>query len=267
MSRNFELMQKIEKRLEPLEASDGSELFLQFNQEDAQLESRSPKWIRQEVLWGFNPRDAEMIKLVQRLFFSTERLPLLPRATESPRAVVFADVEHSSGSALGCARAGEILASQGRGTVCLVDANLYSPSFHEIFGIENRNGFGEAMSQTGPIQDFVQRVSSGNLWVMPCGSLNPNSSLDPQRMRTRIKEVRNEFDYVLIDAPALNDHGAAMLLGRLTDGLVLVIQANSTRRETARKVKQELELANVGLLGAILNNRTFPIPEALYSRL
>jgi Mrp family chromosome partitioning ATPase len=45
------------------------------------------------------------------------------------------------------------------------------------------------------------------------------------------------------------------------------VQANSTRRETARKAKESLESAKVKLLGAVLNKRTFPIPEALYRKI
>jgi Mrp family chromosome partitioning ATPase len=47
----------------------------------------------------------------------------------------------------------------------------------------------------------------------------------------------------------------------------LVIEANSTRRETTRKAKESLEAANVRLLGAVLNKRTFPIPEVFYRKL
>ena len=53
----------------------------------------------------------------------------------------------------------------------------------------------------------------------------------------------------------------------MADGVVLVIEANSTRREAARMAKETFESANVKLLGAILNNRTFPIPESLYRKL
>jgi Mrp family chromosome partitioning ATPase len=53
----------------------------------------------------------------------------------------------------------------------------------------------------------------------------------------------------------------------LADGVVLVLEANSTRRVTAKKAKQALEAANVRILGTVLNNRTFPIPEGLYRRL
>jgi protein-tyrosine kinase len=53
----------------------------------------------------------------------------------------------------------------------------------------------------------------------------------------------------------------------MADGVILVVEANSTRREMARTAKETFDDANVKLLGAILNNRTFPIPEALYRKL
>jgi Mrp family chromosome partitioning ATPase len=80
-------------------------------------------------------------------------------------------------------------------------------------------------------------------------------------------ELREKFDYVLIDAPPISSYVDAVLLGQIADGVILVVEANSTRRETARMVKETFEGANVKLLGAILNNRTFPIPEALYRKL
>jgi len=82
-----------------------------------------------------------------------------------------------------------------------------------------------------------------------------------------MKELRAEFDYVLVDAPPVNLYADAILLGQLADGVVLVVQANSTRRETARKVKETLQAAKVNLLGTVLDKRTFPIPEPFYRRL
>jgi Mrp family chromosome partitioning ATPase len=58
-----------------------------------------------------------------------------------------------------------------------------------------------------------------------------------------------------------------MLLSRWTDGVVLVVEANATRRDAARRVKEILDAAGVSLLGVVLNNRTFPVPEAIYRRL
>jgi protein-tyrosine kinase len=53
----------------------------------------------------------------------------------------------------------------------------------------------------------------------------------------------------------------------LSDGVVLVLKANSSRREAARQALNEMQSANVRVLGAVLNQRTFPIPEKIYKRL
>jgi Mrp family chromosome partitioning ATPase len=46
-----------------------------------------------------------------------------------------------------------------------------------------------------------------------------------------------------------------------------VLKANSTRRDATREIKQQLQAANVRMLGAVLNQRTFPIPERIYNKL
>jgi len=59
----------------------------------------------------------------------------------------------------------------------------------------------------------------------------------------------------------------AIVLGALSDGVVLVLKANSSRKETARSAVQEFQTAKVRVLGAVLNQRKFPIPEAIYNKL
>jgi Mrp family chromosome partitioning ATPase len=86
-------------------------------------------------------------------------------------------------------------------------------------------------------------------------------------MKERLAELRSAFDYVLIDAPPLNSYADAMVFGRLADGVVLVLEANATRREAALRVAESLRSAKISVLGAVLNKRTFPIPSALYKRL
>jgi Mrp family chromosome partitioning ATPase len=56
-------------------------------------------------------------------------------------------------------------------------------------------------------------------------------------------------------------------MAQFADGMILVLSAQRTRRATAIKVKQTLERANVRLLGSVLSDREFPIPEGIYRRL
>jgi Mrp family chromosome partitioning ATPase len=87
------------------------------------------------------------------------------------------------------------------------------------------------------------------------------------RMRMRLSELRSEFDYVLIDCPAVSVSNVALSLGTAADGLVLVLKANETRKDRARNAVRDLQNAKVKVLGAVLNQRTFPIPEKIWNKL
>jgi Mrp family chromosome partitioning ATPase len=206
--------------------------------------------------------DDEIIKLVQRVF-------ILPDSSDAPGAVTFAGVDQGDGCSWVCARASEMLADQVSGTVCVVDANLRTPSLHEHFRFENGVGFAEAVKSTKPIHEFARRASGSHLWLITAGGGGnaPNGALNPARLRARIGELRNEFDYVLLDTPPIHLYGDAVLLGQLTDGMIVVVGSNSTRRESARMAKESVEAAKIPILGAVLNRRQFPIPEAIYRKL
>jgi Mrp family chromosome partitioning ATPase len=91
--------------------------------------------------------------------------------------------------------------------------------------------------------------------------------MNSSRLAARIGELRGEFGYVLMDSPPVNVYSDAISLGQSADGVVLVLSANSTRKEAGRKAKESFEMAGARLLGAVLNNRTYPIPQGLYDRL
>jgi Mrp family chromosome partitioning ATPase len=203
----------------------------------------------------------EAAKLVQRVFVFSN--------SHAARMVVFSSADERSGSGEICFRAGEVLAAQRSGSVCLVDANLRAPSLHQVLGVAKSPGLTDATVTPGPIRDFGVQVAGRNLWIVPPGSPEAaaHGLFASGPLRLRIDELRKEFDYVLIDAPPVSSCGDAVLLGQMADGVILVVEANSTRREAAWLAKETFEGAEIRLLGGVLNNRTFPIPEALYRKL
>lgn len=204
----------------------------------------------------------EVVKLVQRIF-------ILPGDTKAPGAVAFCGIGRGDGCSWVCAHAGEVLADQVAGNVCLVDANLRSPSLHDYFDLANVPGFADAAKDPRPMRDFARRASGKNLWLISAGTVGrePNGALNPVRLQTRMAELRGEFEYVLIDTPPLSAFNDAILVGQATDGIVLVVGSHSTRRQSARMAKESLDSAGVKMFGAVLNQRTFPIPERIYRKL
>jgi Mrp family chromosome partitioning ATPase len=151
----------------------------------------------------------------------------------------------------------------------VVDANLRSPRLHQYFGVENHHGLSDALKATESIRNFVSPLGRQNLWLLSCGAdaTKSNSLLISDPMRIRLAELRQYFEYVLVDAPPLSVGSEAMALGRSAEGVILVLKANASRRDSVRKAVQDLQYAGVRVLGAVLNQRTYPIPEVIYTKL
>lgn len=260
MSRNFELLRR---------AGKGQELFIEpivkkvpacVNQEA--VEKKTVQAENNEALWPTPDGMAkkEIIKLVRRVFIFP-----YPHAA---RAVSFSSIE-GNGSSETCLHAGAALAAQASGSVCLVDANLEAPSLHSFLGVAKFPGLLDAVINPGPIKDYAVQIGRRNLWLIPSGSPphEVHSLFASNQLRSRITELKKQFDFVLIDAPPASSHTDGILLGQMTDGVILTLEAHSTRREAARLAKENLKSAGVKILGAVLNNRTFPIPDALYRML
>jgi capsular exopolysaccharide synthesis family protein len=248
MSKHFELMQQMEReRVLVAEAAEESPAVHVANGHANHVASQ---WASEEAL-----------RLVQQIF--------LLQAQEPPRVVVFAGVDHGNGCSGICAAVAETLAGNDRGRVCLVEANFRSPNLPAMFGVSNHYGLTEALMRQGSIDAFAKPVNRENLWLLSSGTLAVDSPnlLASDQLRARVHELRRQFDFVIIDAPPLNRYSDAVVLGQLSDGLVLVLEANSTRKEAASAVAENLRSAKVPILAAVLNKRTFPIPEKIYSLL
>jgi Mrp family chromosome partitioning ATPase len=199
----------------------------------------------------------EVLRLVRSLFLANDG-----NGHEGVRRVVFCGIDNPDGSSLLCARVGRTLADQVRSQVCVADANGRTPVRSPLFDLPPYDN--SHQSENGDAQKPLRHVAD-NLWLVSGDSAPTNGGAPAlERMRAYIKDLGNEFGYVVISAPPIGSSSDATLLGQLAEGVVLVLEANSTRRVTAKKAKEALEAANVRLLGTVLNNRTFPIPEGLY---
>jgi Mrp family chromosome partitioning ATPase len=203
----------------------------------------------------------EEIKLVQRVFMTSGK-PVR-------RAVLFAGVERENGCIAVCVRAGQTLARLTPNSVCVVDANLRTPALQCSLGTDDDRGLAAAIAQSSLASPFAVRATPDNLWLLPSGASpwDPDVLFTPDRVRPRFEELSGMFDHLLVNAPPINLYAESLALCQFVDGVVLVLQANATRREIVRDVKVRLEEFDVPLLGIVLNNRTFPIPDVVYRRL
>jgi capsular exopolysaccharide synthesis family protein len=251
MSRYYELMQQMERE-QPLPANPTIESRLSVPRESA---NRSPlRQVTSDLTLG----------LVQRIF-----LEPLEQTQQFPRVVVFAGIDHGSGCSQIAASVAHTLAANAPAAVCLVEANFRSPALSRMLGTTNNHGLTDALVEQDSIHSFTKRVRNQSLWLLSSGPIAADSQklLTSDRMRARFAELRNEFDFVIVDAPPMTRYADAIALGKLCDGVVVVLEAGSTHRNAARNAVQTLGSSRVQILGAVLNKRTFPIPESIYSRI
>ena len=270
MSRNFELLQQLGK---------GGELFKSHKPPRVsvarpapppapvavalplQNEVKAPAENHRGPLKGEAPASAEELKLAHHL--------LTLSATGQGSVVMFSGVGDDLGCTSICARSAPLLAEQSRAPVCLVDANLASPSLHQFFGVENRMGLADALCSQARLRDSAQRLSQENLWLIPAGTWTPsdNGLLASAALRSSIDDLRQAFTHIIVCAPSVTHNPDSLLIGQLMDGVFLVLEAETTRREAAKRAKADLEATDARVLGVVLNNRKFHIPEPIYRML
>jgi Mrp family chromosome partitioning ATPase len=199
----------------------------------------------------------EMLHLVNQVFFSFK--------SNAPHVVAFSGIGSEGNSWSVCARTAQLLAQHSSRSVCVVDGNLESmklTSYYykdrelpiELKGTDNREGcipMGNNLWLAGE-----RLVTGGGVGMLPLTEL-----------QEKIAVLRTMFQYILIDTPGLKESERASVLTQIAGAVVLVIEANVTRRRDAGKVAHALQAGGVRLLGTILNNRSCPIPKGLYSRL
>lgn len=239
MSRNFELLKQLEIEVD--------------------APTSTPLPVQGPVGTAVSQSDGgeEMVRLVKSVFLSG--------AGRTLRQVLFCGADSDAGSSSVCAAAALALAASGSHAVCLVDANVRSPQLSALLGVAN--ALPDSTDSDGGREQCVPIAT--NLWLAPAGLLTDERGVlvSGDALEHVFAKLKSAFGYIFIDGPGAGIDSDVGVLGQVADAAILVIEANSTRRRTARKAKDNLDAAGISLLGTILNNRTFAIPEALYRKL
>jgi Mrp family chromosome partitioning ATPase len=243
MSRNYELMRELEQKQALLADTSIEPAFTAAD--------RCHRDLRRG--WASH----EMAGLVQRVF--------LQPAQASPHVVVFAAIDHGNGCSQIAAATARTLAAVGGGPVCLVEANFRSPALPSMLGTTNYQGLSNALLEEGSIRSFMKPMGNGCLWLLSSGPLAADSPklLAAERTRARFVELRAEFDFVIVDAPPLSQYADAFTLGQLSDGMVMILEAGSTRCDAASTAVNSVRSSRIQILGAVLNKGTVPSKEEL----
>jgi receptor protein-tyrosine kinase len=175
---------------------------------------------------------------------------------DRPRVIVFTSPSPREGKTTVVSNLGIALAEIHR-RVLLIDADMRKPRLHDIFGLPNESGLSTFLrdgdAELGP-ELFATEVNG--LYVLPSGPGDAGiaSLLHSPRIPELLRRLRQKFDMVLIDTPPMLQMPDARVLGRVADGVILVVRSNETMRDAALAAKDRLEGDGTRVIGTVLNN-------------
>lgn len=201
-----------------------------------------------EVIVREQPRAAiaEAYRMLQaNLKFLSSDQPL--------RTVVITSSTIGEGKSVVSANVAMARAQLGR-RVLLIDADMRCPRQHQIWNVVNDCGLSNVMVEHQPLAGVVKRVAD-NLDLLTAGVIppNPTALLDSQQMVALLDLAAREYDFVVIDTPALNIAVDVQILGRLSSGVLLVTRPGVLDVGSALVAKERLTQFGARILGQVIN--------------
>jgi len=210
-----------------------------------------PKAQRARDLYVFeNPtsRAAECCRSIRtNILFSSADRPMKTITVSSPRP--------REGKTTTTIYMGTTMAQSGQ-RVLLIDTDLRRPRLHKSLGVSKNRGLTNLLLGDAEIDDVIKSTDIPNLYVLPCGPQPPNPAelLLTNRFKQVLAELTPRFDRVLLDSPPVLAVTDAVVLSRLSDGVMVVAQAGKTQLDDISMAARQFKDVEAPILGVILND-------------
>lgn len=146
------------------------------------------------------------------------------------------------------------LASSGS-SVVLVESDLRKPVLRKYLKRElSSSGLSAFLSGAAGLEECITDLKDLGISVIPAGAVPPNPSelLHSSRMQELLTMLKQNYDYVLLDAPPVTVVTDAAVVGCMTDGALLVVRSRFASARTIRQAKTKLETVGIRILGGVL---------------
>ncbi|MGL4990057.1 MAG: CpsD/CapB family tyrosine-protein kinase [Sarcina sp.] len=145
--------------------------------------------------------------------------------------------------------------AQDNKKVILVDCDLRKPSIHKNFSLSNKDGLTEVILGRKDVDEVVTEYKP-MLHILTAGKVPPNPSemLGSETMKILIEDLKERYDYVIIDTPPVLAVTDSQILSTIADGVLFVVRAGHTKKEQVIHAKNELDKVKAPLIGTVLND-------------
>ena len=190
---------------------------------------------------------------------------LYPLAGSPPKVIVLTSADRREGRTTTAANLGATLAQAGN-KVLVVDCDLRNPALHRMLGLKNTRGLANILLGEQRAQEVWQEPIPG-LKLISAGPLPPDPTdlLSSRRLTQLLEEMRQEFDYVLVDTPPVGPADSFVLTAH-ADAVLLIVHSERTRKEALQQALRDLQSVEANVLGTVVNGFGAP-QDGYYSNL
>jgi capsular exopolysaccharide synthesis family protein len=193
-------------------------------------------------------------------WFDELKINFLARHDNNVKSVLFLGMSRGAGVSMAALNFARSLAQDIDARVLLINADFRDPgAAREItdYGLTNLVESPNLVPAPGV---------HGQLHIVPSGGgfSDPAVLFQSKRFRTFMAQCKQQYDYIVVDGPPLDEAPESIALCTNVDGVILVFDARHTHRRIALRAKSRIEQAGGKILGVTLNRRRFYIPNWLY---
>jgi capsular exopolysaccharide synthesis family protein len=144
--------------------------------------------------------------------------------------------------------------SQLNKSVVLIDADSRRATVHQKIKIENGKGCLDVINGDVPLKEAVVQYNQ-YMDIITAGSVfnNPTELFCSNAFERMVTELRNMYDYVVIDTPPINLVSDALVIAQKADGMVMVVRSGVTTYETFKNALMSVNRLGINVLGSVLN--------------
>jgi polysaccharide biosynthesis transport protein len=190
---------------------------------------------------------------------------LLSHSDHPPGTILITSALPGEGKTITSVNLAIVLAQTGARTL-VMEMDMRKPRLAGIFGIANTIGMSVYLSGNTEEVAGIVKTAIPNLYIVTSGAIPPNPAelIGSQRMKKCLSKLRQEFDYIVIDAPPVLPCTDSVILSSCVDGVVLVARSGRTPRKVLENAAVQLLSVGAKILGVVLNDVDLGKPEYAY---
>jgi polysaccharide biosynthesis transport protein len=211
--------------------------------------------------------DHDRLSIMNEAYRTIRTSLLLSQAEKPPQVILLTSPSPGDGKTATSLNLAIALAHDGH-TVLLVDADMRKGSCHNELGLTNNRGLSNVLTGRLSLDEGIQETPVSGLSLLSRGvpPPNPGELLGSGKMKDVLKELRQRFEFILIDSPPVIALSDAAILSVVAEGVLLVFDGRRTSTASAQRAVERLDTVRARFLGVILNAINLNDPDYSYYR-